>query len=161
MKPPKSYEALLSCLLLALGAVFTLVGLVGNALSIPVRNGDTQDFALFGLPLLVFGAGLLLWSRQRERGWERLRAEGQAVPGKLVPGAVRHHRYVSFGSDGLHKRSPWTVLCIYRWENRTYSVRSQFLWSPPREDGQPTIYIDPLHPTRAWIDPESLQYERT
>lgn len=160
MKPPKSYEALLAFILLILGGVFTLLGLAGNILSIPMRSGDTQDFALWGLPLLVFGAGLLLWTRRRERGWDRLRAEGRAVPGKLVPEATRHHWYTSFGSDGLRKRSPWTVLCIYQWEGRTYSVRSQFLWQKPWETGQqPTVYLDPLNPKRAWVDPDSLQYE--
>ena len=77
-----------------------------------------------------------------------------------MPEATRRHWYVSFGSDGLYKRSPWSVMCIYRWEDRTYSVRSQFLWRRPQNCGQrPTVYLDPLDPRRAWIDPETLVYE--
>lgn len=159
MKPPKTYEALLAFILLILGGVFTLLGLAAAALSLPMRSGAPRDFALWGLPLLLFGAGLLWYARQRERGWARLRAEGRAVPGQLVPRAIRHHWYISFGSDGLHKRSPWTVLCIYQWEGRTYSIRSQFLWRRPREgELHPTVYLDPLNPRWAWIDPDTLQF---
>ncbi len=160
MKAPRTYEALLGWILLILGGVFTLMGLVWTALSLPMKSGDARDFVLGGLPLLVFGGGLLLYARQRERGWDRLRTEGRAVQGKLVPEATRHHRYVSFGSDGFRKRSPWTVMCIYRWEDGTRAVRSEFLWRKPREEEQrPTVYIDPLDPRRAWIDPETLEYE--
>lgn len=160
MKPPRTYEALLGWILLILGAVFTLLGLLIPILSIPMRNGDARSFLLGGAPLLLFGAGLLCYARLRERGWDRLRTEGRAVTGQLAPEATRHHWYVSFGSDGFRKRSPWTVLCIYRWEDGTRSVRSQFLWQKPREGEQhPTVYVDPLNPGRAWVDPDSLDYE--
>lgn len=160
IKPPRIYEALLGWILLILGGVFTLLGLAGSILAIPVRNGGAQDFALFGLPLLVFGAGLLLWARQKERSWDRLKSGGLAVQGQLIPEATRRHWYVSFGSDGFRKRSPWSVMCIYRWEGRTYFLRSEFLWRPPRETGrQPIVYLDPLNPKPAWLDPDSLQYE--
>lgn len=160
MRSPRCYEALLAFILLMLGAIFSLLGLLFGLLSIPVRNGDAWSFLLGGLPLLVLGAGLLLWARQKERSWDHLRTEGRAVPGKLVPEATRRHWYTSFGSDGLRKRSPWTVLCIYQWEGRTYEVRSEFLWNRPAGSGQtPTVYLDPLTPKRAWIDPDSLIYE--
>ena len=137
MKPPKTYEALLAFILLILGGVFTLLGLAAAALSLPMRSGAPRDFALWGLPLLLFGAGLLWYARQ----------------------AIRHPWSISFGSDGLHKRSPWTVLCIYQWEGRTYSIRSQFLWRRPREgELHPTVYLDPLNPRWAWIDPDTLQF---
>lgn len=162
MKPPRTYEALLAFLLLMMGAIFSLLGLVFQALSIPMRNGDASSFLLGGLPLLVFGGGLLLWARRKEHSWDRLRAEGRAVPGKLVPEATRRHWYTSFGSDGIRKRSPWTMLCIYQWEGKTYDLRSEFLWRKPQEGEQhPTIYLDPLDPKRAWVDPDSLQYEIT
>ena len=160
MKPPKSYEALLAFLLLLLGGIFTLLGLIGAVLTLPMRSGDAQDFALWGLPLLLFGAGLLWYARRRECVWSRLRTEGRAVPGQLVPQATRRHWYTSWGRDGLRKRNPWTVMCIYHWEGRTYSVRSQFLWREPSQTGQsPTVYLDPLNPQRAWMDPETLIYE--
>lgn len=162
MRPPRCYEALLGWILLILGGVFTLLGLIGEAVSMPVRNGKAGDFALWGLPLLLFGAGLLWYARRRERGWARLRTEGRAVPGRLIPEGTRRHWYVSFGSDGLYKRSPWSVMCVYRWEGRTYSVRSQFLWQKPRDGEQrPTVYLDPLDPRRAWVDPETLEYDKT
>lgn len=158
MKAPRTYEALLGWILLILGGVFTLIGLAGTALSLPMKSGDAWEFALFGLPLLLFGAGLLLYARKKERDWDYLRTEGRALRGELVPEATRCHWYVSFGSDGLHKRHPWSVMCIYRWENRTYSVRSEFLWRKPGETNQrPTVYIDLLDPRRAWVDPESLE----
>ena len=51
-------------------------------------------------------------------------------------------------------------MCIYRWEERTYCVRSQFLWRKPGGfEQRPTVYLDPLDPRRAWIDPETLVYE--
>ena len=160
MRAPRCYEALLAFLLLMLGAIFSLLGLLFGSLSLPVRNGDARSFLLGGLPLLALGAGLLLWARRRERGWDWLKTEGRAVPGKLVLEATRHHWYTSFGSDGLRKRSPWTVLCIYQWEGKTYSVRSEFLWNRPAGSGQtPTVRLDPLVPQRAWIDPDSMIYE--
>lgn len=160
MKPPRTYEALLGWILLILGAMFTLLGLLFGILSIPMRNGDAKSFLLGGLPLMLFGAGLLCYARQRERGWDRLHTDGRAVPGELVPGATRCHWYVGFGSDGFHKRSPWSVMCIYRWKGRTYDLRSEFLWQRPRETGQqPTVYVDPDDPKRAWIDPDTLRYE--
>ena len=141
MKPPKSYESLLAFILLILGGVFTLLGLAAEVLPLPMRGGEPRDFALWGLPLLLFGAGLLWYARRRERLWAR-------------------HWYTSWGSGGLRKRNPWTVMCIYRWEERTYCVRSQFLWRKPGGfEQRPTVYLDPLDPRRAWIDPETLAYE--
>lgn len=160
MKPPKSYESLLAVILLILGGVFTLLGLAAEVLPLPMRGGEPRGFALWGLPLLLFGAGLLWYARRRERLWARLRTEGRAVQGKLVPEATRRHWYTSWGSSGLRKRNPWTVMCIYRWEERTYCVRSQFLWRKPGGfEQRPTVYLDPLDPRRAWIDPETLVYE--
>ena len=125
-----------------------------------MRNGDSSSFLLGGLPLLALGGGLLLWARRKERDWYRLRTEGRAVPGRLVPEATRHHWYTSFGSDGLRKRSPWTVLCTYQWEGKTYSVRSEFLWKRPAgTDQRPAVYLDPLAPQRSWVEPDSLSYE--
>ena len=159
MRPPRCYEALLGFLFLVMGGVFSLLGLVDFFLSIPMRSGDAHVFLVGGLPMLLAG-GFLLWkARQMERTWERLRTEGRAVSGELVPEATRHHWYTGWGSDGLHKRHPWTVLCIYRWEGRTYSVRSQFLWQEPAAGRQhPTVWLDPMAPKRAWVDPGSLQY---
>ena len=37
---------------------------------------------------------------------------------------VTHHPSVSYGNQ----RHPWTVLCEYRYEGRTYTARSTFLW---------------------------------
>ena len=50
MKPPKSYETLLAFLLLLLGGIFTLLGLIGAVLTLPMRSGEAQDFTLWGLP---------------------------------------------------------------------------------------------------------------
>ena len=72
MKPPKSYETLLAFLLLLLGGIFTLLGLIGAVLTLPMRSGEAQDFTLWGLPLLLFGAGLLWYARRRECVWSRL-----------------------------------------------------------------------------------------
>ena len=39
MRPPDTYAGLLALVLGALGAVFTLLGLVGEAVAIPMRGG--------------------------------------------------------------------------------------------------------------------------
>lgn len=156
MKAPKSYPSLLALLFLILGGVFSLLGL----LPLPMRSGSARRFLIGGLPLLLAGILLLWYARKTERSWERLRAEGQSVPGQMAPEATRFHWYTHWGSDGLRKRSPWTVLCVYCWEGRIYSVRSQFLWRQPRQIGQhPTVYLDSRNPKRAWIDPDTLAYE--
>ena len=49
MRAPRCYEALLAFLLLMLGAIFSLLGLLFGALSLPVRNGDARSFLLGGL----------------------------------------------------------------------------------------------------------------
>lgn len=160
MKPPKCYEGLFALVFLTLGGVFSLLGLVGEALSMPTRGGEPLSFLLGGLPMLLFGIGLLWSARRKELRWSRLRSEGQAVPGQVAPGSIRCRWYTSWGSDGFRKRNPWSLVCLYRWEGRSYSVTSQLLWERPCEEGQaPTIYLDPRNPRQAWVDPESLKYE--
>lgn len=162
MKPPRTYRAIIALVLLALGGVFTLLGVLGAfAVPIPMRSGEAWMFLPVGLILLAAGVVLVLSLGRTKRLQARLRVEGVPVPGRVT--AIRYHKYTSYGSDPdfvSYKRSPWTVTCEYQWERQTYTVRSPLLWDKPRaEDQQPTVYLDPNRPRRAFLDPESLRYE--
>lgn len=162
MKPPRFACTIVAAVLLALGAVFTLLGALGAfAVPIPTRSGEAWMFLPPGLILLAAGVVLVLSLGRTKRLQARLRAEGVPVPGRVT--AIRHHKYTSYGTDPDfvgYKRSPWTVSCEYQWEGQTYTVRSALLWDKPRAgDQQPTVYLDPNHPKQSFLDPESLQYE--
>ena len=106
--------------------------------------------------LLLFAAMPCLWIAQlqgRRREW--LRRGGFPVQGRVVNSAC--HVTVSYGSVGTRKRHPWTVLCEYRYEGQTYTVRSTYLWEEPA-GSTARIFLDQDRPGQAWVDPGSLQY---
>ena len=84
------------------------------------------------------------------------RLEIVTVQGLVVK--TTRHITVSCGSADGRKRHPWTVLCEYRYEGQTYTVRSTFLWDEP-VGSTAKIFLDQERPGQAWVDPRSLQNE--
>ena len=158
MRPPDTYAGLLALVLGALGAVFTLLGLVGEAVAIPMRGGQASDFLPFGLTFLLAGGVCLCADRRKKAARARLLAEGRRVEGRII--AVKHHLFVTFNTrDFINfpgRHSPWTILCAYTWAGQHYAVRSPFLWQEPIEGKPVDIYLDPARPKRAAVDPDSV-----
>lgn len=162
LKRPESYFDMLAVILTPLGAFFALLGILGRFVPLPMRGGESWVFLPAGLALLAAGGLCALLARARRRRTARLRAEGRAVPGRVV--SVKEHVWVNWNTGSLapRRRSPWTVRCEYLWEGEPYFTASALLWDRPRESGRrPAVYVDPQNPRRAWVDPESLEYERT
>ena len=161
-KRPQSYLDMLAMIVTPLGALFVLLGLLGQFVPLPMRGGESWMFLPAGLALLAAGGLCALCSRVRRRRSARLRSEGRAVPGRVV--SVKEHVWVNWNTGSLapRRRSPWSAECEYQWEGQTRTVRTSLLWDRPREGGRrPAVYVDPQHPRRAWVDPASLEYERT
>ena len=158
LKKPAGNLEIVTLVLDCLGICFLLLGLLGTAVPIPMRSGESWMFAVMGLVLLFAAFPCLLLVRARARRNHELRRLGRPVPGRVI--RVRHHIWTSLGSRGLRRRHPWTVLCEYRWEGQTYTAGSIFLWERPLETGQaPKIFLDQDNPRRAFVDPDSLKYE--
>ena len=150
---PRTVRTLLSWVFLALGGLFTLIGLLSFVVYIPTRGGEARDFLLPGLLLLLAGGALLLTVCLKNRTDARLRAEGRSVPGTVLK--IQYHPWVR-----VNQNHPWTVLCAYQWEGETYRVRSALLWREPAPNGQrPAVYLNPDRPQKSYIAPESLQYK--
>ena len=75
MKPPRTRRMMLAWVFLALGAAFTLIGLLSFVISIPTRNGDARDFLPLGVLLLIAGSILALSAHWYSRTAARLQAE--------------------------------------------------------------------------------------
>ena len=161
MRPPDSYAGLIALVLGALGAVFALLGLVGEAAAIPMRGGQASDFLPFGLTFLLAGGVCLGIDRLRAAARARLLAKGRRVQGEVLD--VKRHIFVNFNTGDLvnfpGRRSPWTLLCSYTWEDKTYTVRSPFLWQQPANPRSVDICIDPARPGRAAVDLDSVPIE--
>ena len=161
MRPPDTYVGLIALVLGALGVVFTLLGLAGEAAAIPMRGGKASDFLPFGLTFLLVGGVCLCAARCKKAARARLLAEGRRVRGEVLD--VKRHIFVSFNTRDLiqfpGRSSPWTLLCSYSWEGRTYTVRSPFLWQQPANPRSVDICIDPARPGRAAVDLDSVPIE--
>ncbi len=154
LKRPAGRLEMAFLVLEGLGLSFLLLYGLWLAVDLPMQNGEPWMFGAAGLLLQFAALVCLLIARRRGRRRERLRACGLPVRGRIV--GVTCHTFVNYGNQ----RHPWTVLCEYQYEGQTYTVRSTFLWDRPRESGQtPKIFLDQTRPRRAWVDPESLQYE--
>ena len=158
MKPPRTHRMILAWVFLALGAAFTLIGLLSFVISIPTRNGDARDFLPLGVLLLIAGSIWALSAHWYSRTAARLQAEGRSVPGTLLQ--IQKHPFIRFNQSFYRKSHPWSVRCSYNWEGVTYQIRSELLWREPAPDSQrPTVFLDPERPKRAFVDPESLSYK--
>ena len=155
LKRPASRLEIVSLVLGGLGLFFVLLYGLGLVVSIPMRDGEPWMFGAAGFLLLFSAFFCVIIARRQGRQREDLRAGGWPVQGRIV--GMTCHTSVNYGC----RRHPWTVLCEYRYEGQTYTVRSTFLWDRPRESGQtPKAFLDQSRPQRAWVDPGSLQYER-
>lgn len=54
------------------------------------------------------------------------------------------------------ENSPWVVRCSYLWNDKLYTVTSPLVWTQPAPIQYPVIYVDPKHPRRSCIDPDTL-----
>ncbi len=160
MKPPSSYSVLIALVLIPLGGLFALLGLLGQAFPFTMRSGEAWQFIPVGLILAAVGGLCILAAAQKKVIQSRLLAGGRPVQGSILE--VKHHIFVTYNISSFTncpgKNSPWTVLCQYTWEGRTYTVRSGFFWRKPSEyDQHPVVYLDPEHPKRAFLDPDSIR----
>ena len=155
LRRPASRLEIVTIVLSALAVFFALLFGLGYVIAIPMRSGEPWMLGVTGL-LLLFAAMPCLWIAQlqgRRREW--LRRGGFPVQGRVVNSTC--HVTVSYGSVGTRKRHPWTVLCEYRYEGQTYTVRSTYLWDEP-VGSTAKIFLDQERPGQAWVDPGSLQY---
>ncbi|WP_251318493.1 DUF3592 domain-containing protein [Flintibacter muris] len=155
LRRPASRLEIVTIVLSALAVFFALLFGLGYVIAIPMRSGEPWMLGVTGL-LLLFAAMPCLWIAQlqgRRREW--LRRGGFPVQGRVVNSTC--HVTVSYGSVGTRKRHPWTVLCEYRYEGQTYTVRSTYLWEEPA-GSTARIFLDQDRPGQAWVDPGSLQY---
>lgn len=156
LRRPASRLELVAIVLFALAFVFLLIFGLGYIIAIPMRSGEPQMLGVTGLLLLLAAAPCTLIAQFQGRRREWLRCSGFPVQGQILKTTC--HITVSYGSVRTRQRHPWTVLCQYRYEGQTYTVRSTFLWAKPV--GQKAkIFLDPDRPRQAWVDPESLTYE--
>ena len=151
LRRPASRLELVTIVLSGLSFVFLLIFGLGCIITIPMRSGEPWMLGVIGLLLLFAAIPCTLIAQLQGRRREWLRCGGFPVQGRVVK--VRRHLSVNYGSQ----RHPWTVLCQYRYEGQTYTVRSTFLWTQPA--GQKVkIFLDPERPGQAWVDPKSLEY---
>lgn len=155
---PESQVDIAALVLLTLSALFSLLGLLGCAIPLPMKDGEAQAFLPVGLALLTAGGACALWAGHRKAKRARLLAEGQPVPGEILE--IRHHIFITWNDGGAFcapgKNSPWSLLCRYVWEDRAYTVRSPLLWQEPVRSGLVIIYLDPERPGRAAVDLDSV-----
>lgn len=152
LRRPASRLEMVVIVLDALAAVFLLLFGLLKLFTIPMRGGEPWMFGVTGLLLLFAAIPCTVIARRQGRRRKWLRRSGFPAQGRVIK--VTCHRCVNYGNQ----RHPWTVLCQYRYEGETYMVRSTFLWEEPAGSAA-KIFLDQERPGRAWVDPESLQYE--
>ena len=155
LRRPASRLELVTIVLSGLSFVFLLIFGLGCIITIPMRSGEPWMLGVTGLLLLLAAAPCMLIAQFQGRRREWLRCGGFPIQGQILKTTC--HITVSYGSVGTRQRHPWTVLCQYRYEGQTYTVRSTFLWTQPA--GQKVkIFLDPERTRQAWVDPKSLEY---
>ena len=140
-------------------------------MKLDLEAGECTLYALASLSLklgqilrlgLYFGIKALrsALAVRRRRGREgRLQSAGTAVPGTIVQ--VRRHSFIRWERESFSswpgQGSPWSVRCTYEYGDRTYGVDSGLLWKEPAQGLQhPTVYVDPTHHKRAWVDLDTV-----
>lgn len=156
--PPRYVSQLLALVLGSIGAAFVLMGALYTWLHLPMRSGESWVFSAFGLVLLV-GAGLcLVWYGRRKALFRRLREQGVKV--EHVGCSVEKRMWINWNTRSFTnipgENSPWVVRCSYRWNEKLYTVTSPLVWSQPAPVQYPVIYVDPKHPRRSCIDPDTI-----
>ncbi len=156
LRRPASRLEIVTIVLSALAFFFVLLFGLGYVIAIPMRSGEPWMLGVTGLLLFFAAMPCMFIANLQGRRREWLRCGGFPVQGLVVK--TTRHITVSFGSADGRKRHPWTVLCEYRYEGQTYTVRSTFLWDEP-VGSTAKIFLDQERPGQAWVDPRSLQNE--
>lgn len=151
LRRPASRLEIVTIVLDALAVFFMLIFGVGHVIAILMHSGEPWMLGVTGLLLLFAAMPCMLIAQFQGRRREWLRCSGFPVQGQVV--RVTRHPSVSYGNQ----RHPWTVLCEYRYEGQTYTVRSTFLWDKP-EKQTARVYLDQQRPAQAWVDPRSLEH---
>lgn len=159
-QPPKFFSQLLALVLGGIGAAFVLLGVLFAWLDLPVRGGGGWSFFTLGVVLLVCAGVCLLWYAGRRARIRRLRAGGVTV--ESVGCSVDRRVWITWNVRGFTnlpgQNCPWTVRASYVWNGKTYTVTSPLLWAQPAPVQYPVIYVDPEHPRRAYLDPDTLSF---
>lgn len=156
--PPQYVSQLLALVLGGIGAAFVVMGLLFTGLHLPMRSGESWMFSVVGLGLLAAAGVCLLCYVRRKVCIRRLRERGVRV--EHVGCSVEKCMWITWNTRSFTnipgKNSPWVVRAVYLWEGKRYTVTSPLLWTQPTLVQYPVIYIDPRHPRRACIDPDTL-----
>ena len=156
--PPQYVSQLLALVLGGIGAAFVLMGALYTWLHLPMRSGESWVFSVVGLGLLAAAGLCLAWYRRKKALCRRLRERGVKV--EHVGCSVEKWAWINWNTRSFTnipgQNSPWVVRATYLWEGKSYTVTSPLLWSQPAPVQYPVIYIDPRHPRRAYIDPDTL-----
>lgn len=155
---PDSRSQITALVLLALGTLFSVLGLLGYVLDLPMKAGEAQGFLPMGLVILAVGGACDLWARSKKAARTRLLTEGQPVPGEILE--IQHHIFITWNENDCincpGKNSPWSFSCRYTWEGREYTVQSPLIWREPVRSRPVTVYLDAKKPCRAAVDPDSV-----
>lgn len=156
--PPQYVSQLLALVLGGIGAAFVVMGALFTWLHLPMRSGESWMFSVVGLVLLAAAGVCLLCYVRRKVCIRRLRERGVRV--EHVGCSVEKYMWITWNTRKLTnipgQNSPWVVRAAYLWEGKRYTVTSPLLWTQPAPVQYPVIYIDPRHPRRACIDPDTL-----
>ena len=159
-QPPQFVSQLLALVLGGLGAAFVLMGALFTLLHVPMRSGQSWMFFALGLVFLGAAAACLLWARRKLARCRRLRERGVRVEGTDC--TAEHRLWINWNVESLTtlpgKNSPWVVRCQYQWQGQHYTVTSCLLWAQPAPLQRPAVYLDPKHPRRAFLDPDTLSF---
>ena len=155
---PDSISQIAALILMALGTLFSVLGLLGYVLDLPMKAGEARGSLPMGLVILAVGGACDLWARSKKAARIRLLTEGQPVPGEILE--IRRHIFITWNeNDWINfpgKNSPWSVSCRYTWEGREYTVQSPLIWREAVRSGPVTVYLDAKKPRRAAVDPDSV-----
>lgn len=64
---PDSISQIAALILMALGTLFSVLGLLGYVLDLPMKAGEARGFLPMGLVILAVGGACDLWARSKSR----------------------------------------------------------------------------------------------
>ena len=115
--------------------------------------GALVVFELGVLLLMGFG-GCLMWADLLRRQWDKLRRRGVRVEA-WVERTDCHPGLAWAGRLGRGPRpeegGPWSLVCRYQWEGRTYTARSPLLWRRPDPSDGVWVYLNRAKPGQAYV----------
>lgn len=157
-QPPNFFSQLLALVLGGIGVAFVLMGALFTWMDLPIQGGGGWSFSAVGVVLLAAAAVCLVRYRWKKALCRRLRERGVRV--EHVSATVEKLVWITWNVRSFTnipgENCPWVVRCRYRWKDKFYTVTSPLVWTQPAPVQYPVIYIDPKHPQRACIDPDTL-----